>query len=110
MNSIETTTLLESIHTKDQQAIRDFRAGKIDAEKLKEINLDHVSKLFNIIEVFGYPTIKNTSHTAYKTAILIVLHSENPELLEKTASFLRKTSSNDIERGDLAYIIDKSLV
>ncbi len=63
------TLILETIKETDQQAIKDFRAGKIIASDLTEINRKNVVIVKRIITEIGFPTINLTSQNAYKSAV-----------------------------------------
>ena len=68
------TLTLETIMETYQQAIKDFRAGKITASDLTEINRKNVVIVKKIITEIGFPTISLTSQNAYRSAVLVVLH------------------------------------
>ena len=55
------TPTLEAIMETDQQAIKDFRAAKITAFDLMEINRRNVVIVKNIITEIGFPKINLTS-------------------------------------------------
>lgn len=57
------TLTLEAIMETDQQAIKDFRVGKITASDLAEINMENVITVKKIISEIGFPTISLTSQT-----------------------------------------------
>jgi len=102
------TLTLEAIMETDQQAIRDFRAGKITADNLTEINRKNVVTVKKIISEIGFPTINLTSQNAYKAAVLVVLHSGDLEFLNQSISDLHKADTASIEKRDIAYMIDKT--
>jgi len=110
MNTKEITHILELVYKNDQQAIRDFRAGKIDAVKLKSINLENIRILQEILKNSDFPTINRTSHLAYKAAILVTLHSGDLKLLNTVIDFIQKVPKPEVEKSDIAFLIDKSRI
>ena len=104
------TLTLETIMETDQQAIKDFRAGKITASDLTEINRKNVTVVKNIITEIGFPTINLTSQKAYKAAILVVLHSGDIDFLNESIKNLHDADPISIQKRDIAYMIDKSKV
>ncbi len=106
----ENTSLLENMLVRDQQAIKDFREKKISTSELQEINRKHVACLKEIIEKNGFPTITTTSHEAYKSAVVVVLHSEDIELLKQSIQFLKNRDVKDIEKAHIAFMVDKMRV
>lgn len=106
-NIKKNTTILESIIDTDQQGIKDFKAGKISSQELRNLNKNHTEIVKNVIKEIGFPTIKLTSQKAYKAAILVVLHSEDIDFLNTVIDLLQKTEKGSIEKRDIAYMIDK---
>ena len=106
----ESTLILEKILMSDQQAIKEFRAGKITVLEHVEINRKNVETVKEIIAKIGFPTIDFTSHKAYKATVLVVLHSGDIELLNQSIKTLQNIDPSKIERRDIAYMIDKSRV
>ena len=104
------THILEEIKIADQQAIKDFRNEKIDSGKLISINNGNLSTVKKIISEIGLPTIPNTSHEAYKSMILIALHSGDVIFLKEILKRLQNEDSTAIDRRDIAYITDKMRV
>lgn len=78
------TLKLETIMEIDQQAIKDFRAGKIIISEHVEINKTNVEVVKKIISEIGFSTINLTSQKAYKAAVLVVLHSGDLEFLNQS--------------------------
>lgn len=104
------TVDLEKIQNVDQQAIKDFRSGKISASELTKINAGNVNLVKNIISEIGFPTITLTSQKAYKVAVLVILHSGDLQLLSESIKILENVDTNSIQRKDIAYMIDKSRI
>jgi len=94
----------------DQQAIKDFRVGKITASDLTGINRKNVDIVKRIITEIGFPTISITSQKAYKAAVLVVLHSGDLEFLNQSIKDLQKADNVSIQKRDIAYMIDKARV
>ncbi|MEI8249353.1 MAG: DUF6624 domain-containing protein [Candidatus Taylorbacteria bacterium] len=108
MDLIKRNTLtLENIIETDQQAIKDFRAGKITASILQEINRKNVTIVKKIITEIGFPTIHLTSQKAYKAAVLVILHSGDLEFLNQSIKNLQDIDPLSIQKRDIAYMIDK---
>ncbi len=101
------TIILETIIETDQQAIKDFRAGKIKSTDLMEINRNNVATVKKIITEIGFPTINLTSQKAYKAAVLVVLHSGDIDFLNESIKNLQNIDSISIQKRDVAYMIDK---
>lgn len=101
------TLTLETIIETDQQAIKDFKAGKITAFDLTEINRKNVAIVKKIITEIGFPTINLTSQKAYKAAVLVVLHSGDIEFLNQSIKNLQNADPVSIQKKDIAYMIDK---
>lgn len=104
------TLTLEAIMETDQQAIKDFRIGKISASDLTEINMKNVIIVKKIISEIGFPTINLTSQKAYKAAVLVVLHSGDIEFLNQSIKDLENTDPISIHKRDIAYMIDKTRI
>ncbi len=104
------TLTLETIMETDQQAIKDFKAGKITASNLTEINRKNVDIVKKIIAEIGFPTINLTSQKAYKAAMLVVLHSGDIEFLNESIKNLQNADPVSIQKRDIAYMIDKARV
>lgn len=104
------TLTIEAIMETDQQAIKDFKAGKITASNLMEINKKNVDTVKKIISEIGFPTINLTSQKAYKAAVLVVLHSGDIEFLNQSITNLQKADPISIQKRDIAYMIDKARV
>jgi len=104
------TLSLETIMETDQQAIKDFRVGKITASDLTEINRKNVDIVKRIITEIGFPTISITSQKAYKAAVLVVLHSGDLEFLNQSIKDLQKADNVSIQKRDIGYMIDKARV
>lgn len=104
------TITLETILETDQQAIKDFKTGKITASDLTEINRKNVGIVKNIITEIGFPTINLTSQKAYKGAVLVVLHSGDVDFLNKSIKNLQNADPISIQKRDVAYMIDKARV
>ena len=104
------TLKLETIMEIDQQAIKDFRAGKITVSEHVEINKTNVEVVKKIISEIGFPTINLTSQKAYKAAVLVVLHSGDLEFLNQSVKDLQNTDPTSIQKRDIAYMIDKNRV
>ncbi len=94
----------------DQQAIKDFRAGKITASDLTEINRMNVGIVKKIISEIGFPTIIITSQKSYKAAVLVVLHSGDVDFLNESIRNLQNADPTSIQKRDIAYMIDKTRV
>ncbi len=77
------------------------------ASELARINKKNVEIVKHIISKIGFPTINLTSQKAYKAAVLVVLHSEDIELLNQTIELLQKIDPKFIEQRDIAFMIDK---
>ena len=107
MKNIDVQQNLEAMREADQQAIRDFRAGKIPSGELGRITRTHVAALKEIIRSYGFPTIPETSANAYKAAVLIALHSEDIDLMKQLENFLESATADSVEKSDLAYVADK---
>ena len=101
------TLTLETIMETDQQAIKDFRDGKITGADLKKINKKNTSVVKKIITEIGFPTINLTSQKAYKAAVLVVLHSGDADLLNESIKNLQNADPISIQKRDIAYMIDK---
>ena len=98
---------IECIIDADQNSIREFKSDKIDKTELQkrtQINIDFIK---NIINQCGFPFIDTTSPKAYKAAFLAVQHSEDIDLMEKVIQIFKNSSSDQIERRDLAFMIDR---
>ncbi len=104
------TLVLETLMEVDQQAIKDFRAGKITASDLTEINRKNVTIVKKIITEIGFPTINLTSQKAYKASVLVVLHSGDIVFLSESIKNLQNADPVSIQKRDIAYMIDKSRV
>jgi len=104
----EDVRTLEAIFEVDQQAIRDFRAGRINEAGLAQVNKEHVDIIRRIISRAGFPTIDSTSRKAYKAAVLIVLHSDDLELLNQSIQALTNAQPASIEKKDIGYMVDKA--
>jgi nitrate reductase NapAB chaperone NapD len=107
---INHTRTLEVIINTDQHAINDFKAGKITSLELAEINRKNVDLVKQIISEIGFPTINLTSRKAYKAAVLVVLHSEDIDLLNQSIESLQKIDWKLIEKRDIGFMIDKARV
>jgi len=103
----EYTSKLEAIVDIDQRAIRDFRTGKITASDSAEINRKNVGIVKKIIAEVGFPTIRLTSQKAYKAAVLVVLHSDDLEFINKSIMDMQNADPVSIQKRDIAYMIDK---
>ena len=101
---------LEEIKIADQQAIKDFRNKKIDSDRLISINNKNLNTVKKIITEIGLPTISNTSYEAYKSVILVALHSGDAKFLKEILEQLQSVNPSTIERRDIAYITDKMRV
>ena len=101
---------LELLIDIDQQAIKDFRAGKIVASELVHVSKKNVETVKYIISQIGFPTIASTSKKAYEAAVLVVLHSEDIQLLTQSIKDLQNLDPTSIDRRDIAYMIDKSKI
>lgn len=101
------TTNLVSLSDTDQQAIKDYKAGKILAPELARINKKNVEIVKHIISKIGFPTIKSTSKNAYKAAVIVVLHSGDIQLLTQSINALQNADETLIDKRDIAYMIDK---
>lgn len=101
------TLTLETIIEIDQQAIKDFKAGKITASDLTEINRKNIRIVKDIITEIGFPTINLTSQKAYKAAVLVVLHSGDVEFINQSIINLQNADPVSIQKRDIAYMIDK---
>lgn len=104
------TLTLETIIETDQQAIKDFRAGKITASYLTKINRENATIVKKIIAEIGFPTINLTSQKAYKAAVLVALHSGDVDFLNESIRNLHNTDPISIQKRDIAYMIDKARV
>ncbi|MFA6459024.1 MAG: DUF6624 domain-containing protein [Candidatus Paceibacterota bacterium] len=104
------TLILEAILEADQQAIKDFKVGKIATSDLAEINKMNVKTVNEIINEIGFPTISLTSQKAYKAAVLVVLHSGDIEFLNQSIKYLQDADIVSIQKRDIAYMIDKSRI
>lgn len=101
------TLTLETIIETDQQSIKDFRAGKITASDLTEVNRKNIAIVKKIITEIGFPTINLTSQRAYKAAVLVVLHSGDIDFLNESIKNLQNSDPISIQKRDIAYMIDK---
>ena len=98
---------IEAIYEKDQTAIREFKAGKISLDELRSINKKHTDFIADVIDKFGFP-YKNTAFLkAYTGAFLVVQHSGNILLIEKVIRIFSEANDSQINRQDLAYLIDR---
>ncbi len=104
------TSDLERIQNIDQQATKDFKAGKISASELTKINTDNVYFVKKVIAEIGFPTIHLTSEKAYRATVLVILHSGDLELLNSSIKTLENDKSGSIKKRDIAYMIDKARV
>lgn len=104
------TSDLERIQNIDQQAIKDFRAGKISASELTKINTDNVDFVKKVIAEIGFPTIDLTSEKAYRAVVLVILHSGDLELLNSSIKTMENDKSGSTKKRDIAYMIDKARV
>ncbi len=104
------THTLEAIMETDQQAIKDFRSGKIKASDLTEINRKNVGIVKKIITEIRFPTINLTSQKAYKAAVLVVLHSGDIDFLNESIKNLQNADPISIQKRDIAYMIDRTRV
>jgi hypothetical protein len=104
------TVDLEKIHDIDQRAIKDFESGKISTPELTKININNVNTIKDIIGEIGFPTIQLTSEKAYRTTVLVILHSGDLELLNNSIKTMENMDASSIQRKDIPYMIDKSRV
>jgi len=104
------TLILETVHETDQQAIKDFRLGRITASDFAGINDKNIGVVKKVIAEMGFPTVGLTSIKAYKAAVLVVLHSGDLELLNQSIETLRNADPASIQKRDIAYMIDKMRV
>lgn len=100
-------TKIESVYEKDQESIKLFRAKKISLEELQKGNSQNVTFIIEVIEKYGFPFKNTASLKAYTAAFLAVQHSGNIELIEKVIDLFSKASEKQIEKKDLAYLIDR---
>ena len=101
---------MEGILQTDQNALKDFKKGKISPRELANINAKNVQIVKEIISQIGFPTIKRTSYKAYKAAVLVVLHSEDITFINQSVKHLQDAEPLTIERRDIAYLVDKARV
>jgi hypothetical protein len=106
----EDTVTLETMMETDQQAIKDYRSGKITASDLTEINRKNVISVKKIITEIGFPTINLTSRKAYRGAVLVILHSGDLEFMDQSIKNLQNANPISIQKKDIAYMIDKTRV
>ena len=106
----KTIKILESLLSEDQDNLKKYRAGLISGQELEKANNRRVDILKNLINKHGFPTITTSSRKAYKTAVVITLHSGNIPLLNKSINVLTQASQNEVDKGDIAFMIDKKLV
>lgn len=108
--SKKTTKILESLLSEDQENLKKYRAGLISGQELEKANKQRTNILKNLINRYGFPTIIISSRKAYKTAVVIVLHSGNIFLLKKCINILKQASPDEVDKSDIAFMIDKKLV
>lgn len=102
--------IFEDIFYFDQQAIKDFRAGKIRVEDLVEAQRENSEKIKDLIKEQGFPFINISSEKAYKAAFLSIQHSDDIKLIEQTAELFSGKTDAEIVRGDMAYLIDRARI
>lgn len=100
----------ELLLSKDQDDLKKYRAGLISGRELKKANRQRVNILKDWIDKHGFPTKTVLSRNAYKTAVTTVLHSENISFLNKFIVFLELASPDEVDKSDIAFLIDKKLV
>ncbi|MFZ2555737.1 MAG: DUF6624 domain-containing protein [Minisyncoccia bacterium] len=62
-----------------------------------------------ILEI-AFPTKRLVGEDAYKAFIALILHSDNPSLMEPVANTILTSKIEDADKSHAAYIIDKLLV
>lgn len=106
----EKILILEALQDEDQNDIKKFKTGKITAVQLSDYNQTRSKFLREIIDTYGFPTITTSSLTAYRTAILIALHSEDADLLDISIKTLTNAKRADVDRKDIAFLTDKARI
>lgn len=106
----KTIKILESLFSEDQDNLKKYRAGLISGQELEKANNRRVNILKNLINKHGFPTIITSSRKAYKTAVVIILHSGNIPLLNKSINALAQAFPNEVDKSDIAFMVDKKLV
>jgi translation initiation factor IF-2 len=106
----EAVEKLEGFLDTDQQDIKLFKAGSITLDEIAQRNDLRKRELKNIIKEFGFPYKNKFSEKAYTAAFLIIQHSGDIKLIDETIENWAKCSEEQVNRGHLAYLIDRSLV
>lgn len=101
---------LELTLDRDQEAIKDFKIGKINLDKIKLIQKENLKVLEDYINEFGFPFKNSSSEKAYTAGFLIVQHSGDIDLINKTIKLFKGKNNNEILKSDLAYLIDRSRI
>lgn len=101
---------LESLLDSDQQAIKDFKAGAITAEELERINRENKAFLLESIAVHGFPFKDVASAKAYEAAFLVIQHSCDLELMDRTIATFSTASESQISRRHPGYLIDRARI
>jgi len=106
MNEHELLDLL----SQDQKLISSFRHKDISKKSLAEESRKISARFLDIIEVNGFPYKNKVPTDAYKAAITLLLHTDLTDLERLFDKFLKDSNPNEIDRADLAFVVDKIMV
>jgi hypothetical protein len=109
MNHATALMLLPQLLREDQENIRAFREGKLTSEKWAEAQKIRLGKLREILDCF-FPTKKDFGEEGYKSAFVLVLHSQDVPLMKQYLALHQKEDSRNVERSSEAFLIDKILI
>lgn len=107
---VSTTKELESLLDSDQTALRKFKEGQISPSDLADIQRANLNMVRDYINTHGYPFKDIVSTKAYKGVFLTVLHADDLILMKKVIDIFSTSNEDQIERRDLAFLIDKFMV
>ena len=94
---------------KDQVGIRQYKDGKVNAEKYKKINKEVVDEFKKYIKNQGFPFKNLYGQDVYKAAVVLTLHADN-NFLESIFEVIKKAGEDKVDIKDKAYFIDRILV
>lgn len=98
---------IESLRDTDQSSIRSYKLGNLSGRALERMNGKRAAVLKKIIAKHGFPFKTVSSKGAYRGAVLIVQHSGDTGFMEKVSLIFSAASDRQIDRSDLAYLIDR---
>jgi hypothetical protein len=91
---------IELIHKIDQET---RQQGKFN----DEIDAQNSEKIKMIYEQIGFPTIEKVGKSASHRFVTILLHSQDTEFKKKCLEDMKYFSNDEIEKKDMAYLVDK---